>query len=49
MITKPPNPSARIFLAGNLGYLENLIAKYGGNASIQEIYTKEKEKSNEAS
>ena len=48
MTNKPPN-KARVFLAGNLGYLENLIAKYGGNTSIQEIYTKEKEKSNEAS
>lgn len=44
MITKPPNQSARIFLAGNLGYLESLIKKYGGKTSIAEIYKKEKEK-----
>lgn len=44
MTNKPPN-QARILLAGNLDYLANLIAQYGGATSIQEIYNKEKEKS----
>ena len=43
MSNKPPN-TARIFLAGNLGYLESLIKQYGAETPIQEVYQKEKEK-----
>lgn len=44
MGNKSPTKLARVFLAGNLGYLESLISQYGPNTSIQEIYNKEKEK-----
>jgi len=38
------SPTARILLAGNLGYLENLITQYGGSTPIEQIYQNEKEK-----
>ena len=41
------SPTARILLAGNLGYLENLIAHYGGSMPIENIYQQEKEKHND--
>lgn len=41
------SPTARILLAGNLGYLENLIAHYGGSVPIETIYQQEKEKHND--
>lgn len=41
------SPTARILLAGNLGYLENLITQYGGSTPIEQIYQKEKEKQND--
>lgn len=44
MGNKSSTKLARVFLAGNLGYLESLISQYGPNMSIQEIYNKEKEK-----
>ena len=43
MSNEQPN-KARIFLAGNLGYLESLIKQYGAETPIQEVYQKEKEK-----
>lgn len=41
------SPTARILLAGNLGYLENLITYYGGSMPIETIYKQEKEKHND--
>jgi hypothetical protein len=41
------SPTARILLAGNLGYIENLIAHYGGSTPIENIYQQEKEKHND--
>lgn len=41
------SPTARILLAGNLGYLGNLITQYGGSTPIEQIYRKEKEKQND--
>ena len=43
-MTNKSTNKARIFLAGNLSYLESLIKQHGAETTIQEVYQKEKEK-----